>query len=114
MFALEAAVFAIVIPVCSRCVGSDSANTWNPGATPVVAIPVSLTVIPLLTKLNTDDATGNPLPWAAVISMLPVRSETELPLVIFTDDREAIVYVYVASMFTVPLSGWSVGFTSKT
>ena len=50
---------------------------------------------------------GDPLPCAGVTRMLPVRSESELPLIIFADERGAIHSATIATSHTEtnPLRG---------
>ena len=94
MLATVEAVFAMAIPVFIACAESNSANIRNDCAIPVVATPLSLTVIPPETNVKTDDAMGDRLPGVAVMRAMPVRTnEPGLELRIFTAERGAITYV---------------------
>src|SRR6266446_7035340 len=59
MLATVEAVFAMAIPVFIACAESNSAKIRNDCAIPVVATPLSLTVIPPETNVKTDDARGD-------------------------------------------------------
>jgi hypothetical protein len=61
-FAVTPVAFAIAIPVRSDWDASSSAKIRNDVAFPVVATPVSVTVMPFVVKVKTDDTTGAGVP----------------------------------------------------
>jgi hypothetical protein len=81
----------MAIPVCIERAESTSAKIRKDWAIPVVATPLSVTVIPPDTNVNTEDAMGARLPGLGVMRTTPVRTdEPELELAIFTAERGAI------------------------
>ena len=93
---------------------SDSAKMRNDCAVPVVATPLSVTVIPVGTNENTVETTGDRVPANGVIRTFPVCTCEALPaLTIFAEDRGATRYAYEESISTLPRRVSSVGFTRR-
>jgi len=74
-------VFAIATPVRKDRAESDSAKMRNDCAVPVVATPLSVTVIPAGTNENTVETTGDRVPANGMIRTFPVCTGEAMPAV---------------------------------